>query len=1687
MISPISIVRPLLVSLILFLTLVSSSSSELLITEFMASNRTTLTTIDGDTPDWIELHNSGQSAVNLADYALSNDRLALHKWPLPAGALRGGEYRIVYASNKDLREPAGEWHTNFKLSSTAGYLSLTQISDNRVLSEYEYSEQLQDVSFGLAQTGNVEALTLLPEGSACRFLVPTNSVNDWQSRTFSDANWRSATTAVGYERSSGYQGLLGANADVERFMFDTTSSVYVRVPFQVNSKQGLIGLTLRMKYDDGFVAYLNGEQVASANAPNAPAWNSTATDQHDDGAAVSFQDFSLNNDLDQLRIGNNVLAIHGLNRNNTSSDLLLMPAVQALRQQEAQIGDADFFLNPSPGSPNGTAQGLPAGPVTFSIPGQSFTGTRSLSLSNASPSAVIRYTTNGNLPTSNSTQFSAPINITSSTLVRARAFEPNKAPGPIGEQAYLKLTSNVRAFSSNLPVVVLDRLGSNESASNGKSSVFWSIFEPSESGGRTQLLGNYSMGTRAGYKVRGSSSTGFAKKSWSIEAWNENNANKNVSPLNMPSESDWILSGRYTFDRALMRNPVMYTLSNQIGRYAVRTRFVEVYLNTNGGDVQSSDYHGVYTLMEKISRDNDRVDVERLPEGIATEPGITGGYMLKIDRSDPGDNGFAAAGQSLRYVYPKEEDVTVDQANWIRGYMNDFGSALNGPNFADPVLGYEKYIDVDSFIDHHLLNVLSLNADALRLSTYMFKPRDRKLQMGPIWDFDRSLESTDGRDDNPKTWQGGTSYFNYPWWNRLFADENFWQRYIDRYVELRQSAFSTSNIHGIIDGFARELNESQVRNFQRWPAVSPRFGSYQGEVNHLKDWLETRLDWMDSQFLEVPNSNRTGGILPADTQVQLSSPLLSGGRQIRYTLDGSDPRPFSKSTVLEGSNLLDKNASVRALVPISDIGTTWRTSADFIDSSWVSGKNGVGYDDNTTYNPYINVNLEGTNAMKGVNTSAYMRLKFQATAQQVATFNFMSLQMRYDDGFVAYLNGTKIAEANAPESVAWNSEATGTNDDGAAVTFEDFDAPQGLSALRVGTNLLAIHGLNAGSTSSDFLMQAKIIAGERKGSNTDVEAQTYTGPITLTESTILTARVYDPAGANSVSSRRVPVGSPWSAPLTVRYLIDEIPANANNLVVSEFIAKAHEFIELQNIGTQRISLNGVQLSGGVAFTFPDHSLNPGEYAIVANNVTAFRQVYGDAITTQILGEYQGKLGNGGDAFSVLDANDSLIQNVSYELIEDAAPLGTPGSVAATAPLQVRVEEVLSNSEPPAVDAIELHNLSDSNADISSWFLTDDLGDPRQFQLPNGTILAPNGYLVFTEDQFDSFALSSAGDDVFLLATDSQGRFDGRLDHFSFAAAPIGTTYGRIDTTLAETHVNLLETPSLGQANSRPRVGPLVFTELMIHPNAEQSEFIEIANIEETPIDLTNIQINGAGFTFESGTLPAKATLLLTADQFTARLDNSGETLTIFIPDPTEPQLLIPSDQVTYQTTAPWPVVNGNGLTLERRALDAFGSDPNSWTTSAVIGGTPGTHADLVEPVPTGNDWKFSFFSGTELENPAVSGDMGDPDGDGLANMLEYVLGRDPRKQTAEPVVVPDYASFDGQRRLRLRYTVRTSLPFHRVVLESSSDLLTWENTSEKVTYDEAQENPDGTHCITAYWLATSSDHIYLRLRVGRLD
>ncbi|MGB2863042.1 MAG: CotH kinase family protein, partial [Sedimentisphaerales bacterium] len=284
-----------------------------------------------------------------------------------------------------------------------------------------------------------------------------------------------------------------------------------------------------------------------------------------------------------------------------------------------------------------------------------------------------------------------------------------------------------------------------------------------------------------------------------------------------------------------------------------------MYLNTGGGKVSSDDYVGIYIFMEKIKRDDERVNVEKLEPWDSTEPRITGGYMLKIDRPDSGDSGFRTSrgnptygDGTLCYVDPKEVEITAAQSAWIRGYLDDFEDALYGTSFTDPQIGYAQFINVASFIDHNLLNMLAMNVDALRLSTHLHKTRNGKLEMGPLWDFDRSLDSTDGRDNNPESWHGtgdGTDYLNYIWWDRLFEDPDFWQKYIDRWFELRRGHFSTENINTLIDSMANELKEAQVRNFNRWPNVSPRFGSFQGEINHLKDWLATRTAWIDAQFV----------------------------------------------------------------------------------------------------------------------------------------------------------------------------------------------------------------------------------------------------------------------------------------------------------------------------------------------------------------------------------------------------------------------------------------------------------------------------------------------------------------------------------------------------------------------------------------------------------------------------------------------------------------------------------------------------------------------------------------------------------------------------------------------------------------------------------------------------------------------
>ncbi len=563
-----------------------------------------------------------------------------------------------------------------------------------------------------------------------------------------------------------------------------------------------------------------------------------------------------------------------------------------------------YFHQPTPGKVNTAGFATLHEEPQFSRRGGTFTESFLLTLLPDDPSAEVHYTLDGRIPSVNSPRYTHPVWIDRSTEVLARTFYSGKGPSPIGSHTYLRLDPELASFSSNLPIVVIDTQGQSLTTTFRPTAT---VVMDIQADGRTSILGPIDYAGRGGLKKRGRSTLGSPKPSYGFELWDAENIDQDEPLLGMPAESDWVLYAPYSFDRVLINNALMFELSNRLGRYAVRTRFVEMFVNTQGREqVVASDYVGLYIMMEKIKRGPARVDVEELHPWDNTEATLSGGYMLKIDRPDSGDRGFRTArgnpiygDGTLCYVTPKESDITQAQSAWIRGYLDTFEDALYGPDFADPWLGYARYIDVASFQDHNLLNMLAMNVDALRLSTHLHKTRDGRLEMGPLWDFDRSLNSADGRDDNPERWHGsgdGTDYLQYVWWNRLFEDGEFWQQYIDRWSALREQIFSEAKLFALIDTMALEITEAQQRNEQRWPGAKPRYGSFANEIQRLQDWLSRRLLWVDEQFVHPPTLSHTERYLPPGQSLALINPQATGS--IFYTLDGSDPR-LSSSTALE--------------------------------------------------------------------------------------------------------------------------------------------------------------------------------------------------------------------------------------------------------------------------------------------------------------------------------------------------------------------------------------------------------------------------------------------------------------------------------------------------------------------------------------------------------------------------------------------------------------------------------------------------------------------------------------------------------------------------------------------------------------------------------------------------------------------
>ncbi len=744
-----------------------------------------------------------------------------------------------------------------------------------------------------------EKTSLIAAGATSRVFVPRDGSlgATWTGVDFDDMGWREGPTAVGYGVRAD-----AVKTDVQTDLQAVNTTIYVRIPFEV-ADPSLVGfMALRMSYDDGFVAYLNGEEVGRGNAPATVAWNTRSSNRAHDANLV--EQFDVSSKLGRLRPGKNVLAIQGLNRTVTDATFFLLPELESGRVSKLFPDAPLYFPIATPGKPNNDGVPQMAPRPTFNEESQAFTEAKDIVVSTPLEGASIRYTTNGSRPTETSTLYAAPIRVTGTTMVTARVFKDGYLPGIAETRVWTVLAANLKDFKTNLPIVLVCGLGKAVAGNCGEGLYTPGVMLVLEPGGDgiTRITDHPRLVSQAGFRRRGSSTCGYEKFAFNVNLWDEEKLPSPAEVLGFPEDAHFIMHGSNNFDSSMMHNPLAYWMSRQAGRWAARTRWVEAFYQPLNGAMSYAQYFGIYAWMERIRQSPARVDIEELNLTDNQDEKIGGGYILKRDRLASDEIAISAGGYSLGLVDP--DAPSSQQRAYISAYITKAVASLS-PNIGSQ--DDSDSIDVLAWIDHHLLSWYPKNVDAFRLSGFMFKSRNGLFEMGPVWDFDRSMGGpSDDRSRTPEGWDndqvgdGGTDYFQSgagvgSWYGTLFgnqppAQENTpWNRaYRARWRELRRGPLSTDNINAQIDEWTEELREAVPRNLVRWSSLAPRYGSYQGEVNHLKDWLATRAAWIDSQFTPVPYFSHKGGVVEKGLLLEIL--LDSNDGKIYYTLDGTDPK-----------------------------------------------------------------------------------------------------------------------------------------------------------------------------------------------------------------------------------------------------------------------------------------------------------------------------------------------------------------------------------------------------------------------------------------------------------------------------------------------------------------------------------------------------------------------------------------------------------------------------------------------------------------------------------------------------------------------------------------------------------------------------------------------------------------------------
>jgi hypothetical protein len=606
--------------------------------------------------------------------------------------------------------------------------------------------------------------TVVMSDDTWRYIVPSAEPSaTWTDTGFNDSGWLSGPGGIGY----------GDGDDLT--VIGPEISVFMRHSFNITDKSIISHALLHVDFDDAFVAYLNGHEIARINIGTA-------------GIRPAFNQSSILNTYEAKMPSGGVPAAFLIPKDTISRYLLDGNNVLALQVHNASVTSSDLSS------------------TTFLSVGITVAGL-----------------------------FYRPV--------------PSWFTNPFTEVSYL-------------PVVVIST-GGRQIPDDPKIVADFKVID----NGPGQPNGWFDPGTdydgKIGIEVRGQSSQMFPKKSYALELRSRTNSDTSASLLGMPAEEDWILHAHYS-DKSMLRNAITFYLGGKLGTWQPRFRYCTVYLD--------GQYNGIYLLMENIKRGAGRVDISNLRRTELAGDDITGGYIVKVDKtwnltnneyftSSPASYYPNSRAYNFSYVYPDADSIMPLQKEYIKAFIDDFESYLNSGVFTDPVKGYRKYIDPSSFVDFQVMQELSNNVDGYRYSTFFHKKKINdggKLVAGPLWDFDLCYGNVNYSAYNLAT--SGWLYTHYGpneglpmhWWYRLMEDPSYVRQFITRWRELRRGTFRTDSVMHFIDSIVTYLGAEVNTNFQRWPILGtyvwPNYfvgNTYQEEIIYLKTWLTERLNWLD--------------------------------------------------------------------------------------------------------------------------------------------------------------------------------------------------------------------------------------------------------------------------------------------------------------------------------------------------------------------------------------------------------------------------------------------------------------------------------------------------------------------------------------------------------------------------------------------------------------------------------------------------------------------------------------------------------------------------------------------------------------------------------------------------------------------------------------------------------------------------